>query len=139
MSGYVTLKCKHTVRFTPAPPVAGEPVYCMRCRTYQDVLRIEDPVTVRCADCIFSRVIGVEDEDQSSTREATRVASRHVTRRPSHTVYIRSGGVQVGEPITNSGQGELPFERATADRVAETKDHQRSLKSLSDRYLGRLT
>lgn len=133
--GLVTLECHHQPRFTPAPPMPGETVYCVWCRDYRTVVTRHQEISLRCAGCKLSRKHGVGGEGDLTLNDAKRLASGHVLRFPTHEVRVTdtNGDISV---IAASGQAELPFEDAVRRRTADSRSQAAMLRGAFNRSSG---
>ncbi len=131
-TGIVTLDCGHVRMFRPSPPVAGETVYCGDCGDYRGVSATQRQIKVKCRNCVYSRSLGVGGESDLTTRDAEMSASKHAMRYPGHVVALTDSDGEV-TLISTNGEGQLPMEGMTEQRVAENRPHQSSLKGLVDR------
>lgn len=124
----VTLYCRHSVRYPVPFPNIGDTVYCRLCRDYREVLALTYEFQVRCGQCVLSRRYG-RDQDAAS-----RAASRHVLKYPSHTVSIMDGADEVERVSTMEGQQSLPYEQVLSKRADAVRKSQRSLRDFIERY-----
>lgn len=117
----VELSCRHVMSYAPPYPVLDDTVYCRECRDYRVVTGTIDDYRIRCVDCRLSRVYG-RDHDRAS-----RAASMHVLKY-SHTVSIMDGSEVIETIAPDPGQGQLPFDTVTRNRVEQVKEHQGKLR-----------
>lgn len=130
--GLVTLSCHHQPRFTPAPPLPGDTVYCVWCRDYRTVATRHQEIRLRCRGCKLSRTHGVGGEGDLTLVDAKRLASGHVMRFPAHEVAVTDTDGEV-TVIGWTGQGELPFEDSIGRRKADSGSQAQMLRGAFDR------
>jgi hypothetical protein len=81
----VLFECGHTTIFDNPAPLAGEELYCVKCRGYKIVTRADSEYRIICQNCRYSRSFG------RSPYGSALAVSRHLNRYPSHAVELWDG------------------------------------------------